>query len=66
MAMRHPWRLLMLALALLAPGAAHAQEATPAMPDDLVNLDHLRFLTQPVEIDGTPMALVHIYSEFPE
>lgn len=31
----------------------------------LVNLDHLKHLTEPVTIDGVEMALVHIYSEFP-
>jgi hypothetical protein len=44
-----------------------AQEATPSLNnDDLVNLDHLRFLTQPVTINDTEMAVVHIYSEYPE
>ena len=33
---------------------------------ELVNLDHLRFLTEAVEINGTEMALVHIYSEYPD
>ena len=42
-----------------------AQEATPLTPD-LVNLDHLRYLTEPVTIDGREMAVVHIYSETPD
>src|SRR5215213_9209588 len=33
---------------------------------DLVNLAHLRFLTEPVTIDGREMAIVHIYSETPD
>ncbi len=33
---------------------------------DLVNLSHLRFLTEPVTIDGRDMAIVHIYSEAPD
>lgn len=32
----------------------------------LVNLDHLKFLTEPVTIDGREMAIVHIYSEAPD
>lgn len=62
--------LFLMVMCLLASGIM-AQEMTPesdfpAAGDDLVNLDHLRFLTQPVTIDDTPMAIVHIYSEFPE
>src|SRR5688572_9899723 len=45
---------------LLGVGAVSAQDS------DLVNLDHLRFLTQPVTIEGREMAIVHIYSEFPD
>jgi hypothetical protein len=37
----------------------HAQE-------DLVNLDHLKHLTESVTIDGREMAIVHIYSEYPD
>jgi hypothetical protein len=37
-----------------------------AQETELVNLDHLRFLTQPVTIDDTDMAIVHIYSEAPD
>jgi hypothetical protein len=33
---------------------------------DVINLDHLRFLTESVTIDGREMALVHIYSEYPD
>ncbi len=50
---------LLLSFALV--GSVHAQE-TP----DLVNLDHLRFLTEPVTVDGRNMAIVHIYSEYPD
>lgn len=52
-----------LLLVLTASGVAHAQDATTP---DLVNLDHLRFLTETVTVDGQQMALVHIYSEFPD
>ena len=34
-----------------------------AQDGDLVNLDHLKYLTEPVTIDGRDMALVHIYAE---
>jgi hypothetical protein len=65
--MHHVLQVLLLFFMLVSVGSVMAQEATPpADRDDLVNLDHLRFLTEPVMIDGTPMAIVHIYSEFPE
>ncbi|MCC7209982.1 MAG: hypothetical protein IT323_21950, partial [Anaerolineae bacterium] len=51
-----------LILVLVIPGAAAAQ---PAGEDDLVNLSHLKFLTEPVTVDGREMAIVHIYSEYP-
>ncbi len=57
-------RWLLLIVLLLSGSGVMAQEANTG--DDLVNLDHLRFLTQPVTIDETPMAIVHIYSEYPE
>lgn len=56
--------LLLMVLLFLAGSGVMAQEVNES--DDLVNLDHLRFLTQPVTIDETPMAIVHIYSEYPE
>lgn len=31
-----------------------------------INLDHLRFLTEPIRVDGRDMAIVHIYSEAPD
>jgi Carbohydrate family 9 binding domain-like len=34
--------------------------------EDLVNLEHLKFLTETVTIEGEEMALVHIYSEAPD
>lgn len=54
---------LFTAAALLLSGAVAAQETGTA---DLVNLDHLMHLTEPVTIDGREMAIVHIYSEFPD
>jgi len=54
--------LMLLALiALLGSGSMPAL----SQAQDLVNLAHLRFLTEPVTIEGRPMALVHIYSEAP-
>ncbi|MBC8170211.1 MAG: hypothetical protein H7X77_01005, partial [Anaerolineae bacterium] len=53
-------RLALAALLLVMTIQVGAQAA------ELVNLDHLRFLTQPVTIDATDMAIVHIYSEAPD
>ena len=53
--------IFLTSLTLMPP--THAQTDSPG---DLVNLDHLAFLTQPVTIDDTPMAIVHIYSEAPD
>ena len=36
------------------------------MRDDLINLEHLLFLTEPITMDGRDAAIVHIYSEYPE
>lgn len=33
--------------------------------NELVNLEHLKYLTEPVTIDGREMAIVHIYAEYP-
>lgn len=52
--------LIIFALFLLS-GMAAAQEE-----NELVNLDHLRFLTEPVTVNGDDMAVVHIYSEYPD
>lgn len=52
---------LFIALVTLA-----ASTSPPARGDDLVNLDHLMFLTEIVTIDDREMALVHIYSEYPD
>jgi len=56
-------RLLLIAALLLTlwPGTGLAQEEA-----DLVNLDHLIYLTEPVTIGGREMALVHIYAEYPD
>lgn len=59
--------LLVLGLTLsgvpvMQPHTSTAQDA----PDDLVNLDHLRFLTEPIIVNGQEMAVVHIYSEYPD
>lgn len=66
--MRQCARLIVILLLCFGVSGVMAQESTPVptASDQLVNLDHLRFLTQPVTIDDTDMAIVHIYSEFPE
>ncbi len=38
----------------------------PAMRQGDINLAHLNFLTEPVQINGQDMAIVHIYSESPK
>ncbi len=53
---------LFLVLLLMVPVA----QATTSRQQELVNLDHLRFLTEPVVIAGQESAIVHIYSEYPE
>jgi hypothetical protein len=50
--------LLTVLIVLMPITSIHAQA-------DLVNLAHLRFLTEPIQVDGREMALVHIYSEYP-
>jgi Carbohydrate family 9 binding domain-like len=45
------------------PGAVSS--LTPTARSGLINPAHLDFLTEPVVIDGEPMAIVHIYSEYP-
>ncbi len=52
--------LVLAALGVLAPGSSFLAQA------DLVNLAHLRFLTEPIQVEGREMALVHIYSEYPK
>ncbi len=56
------WLLFTLVLLMITPLAA--QDDVPSA--ELVNLDHLKFLTESVSINGEDMALVHIYSEFPD
>ncbi|MBX3064788.1 MAG: hypothetical protein KF726_17525 [Anaerolineae bacterium] len=46
---------------MMASESVKAQSTT-----SLVNVDHLRFLTEPVTVDGREMAIVHIYSEVPD
>lgn len=55
---------VLLMVALL--GVAVPQNAAGAEEADLINLAHLRFLTEPITVDGREMALVHIYSEYPD
>lgn len=57
--------IVLLILGLVAQTLpASAQE--PPMRDDLINLEHLLFLTEPITMDGREAAIVHIYSEHPE
>ncbi len=56
--------LFLLTCLLLMAGVTVAQDDLPAA--DLVNLDHLQYLTEPVTVDGREMAIVHIYSEYPD
>lgn len=56
--MRYWMLVLLLGLVLAMP--------TTAQENELVNLAHLRFLTENLTIDGQDMAMVHIYSEYPE
>ncbi|MBN2304078.1 MAG: hypothetical protein JXQ72_06370, partial [Anaerolineae bacterium] len=55
---------ILFPLALSVP-ATTAQEGD-SMRHDLVNLDHLLFLTEPVTFGDQDVAIVHIYSEYPE
>lgn len=55
---------LVMVLAGSHVAAVRGQEDT--MRAGLINLEHLRFLTEPVRFDGQPMAIVHIYSEYPD
>lgn len=48
----------MLSVVSTSHSAAHAS--------DLINFDHLRYLTQPVTVAGHAMALVRIYAEYPD
>jgi len=41
------------------------QPVPPTERQGLVNPAHLDFLTEPIEVAGRPMAIVHIYSEAP-
>jgi len=52
--------MMLMAAALLTAVPLSAQDG------DLVNLDHLLHLTEPVTIDGQDMAVVHIYAEYPD
>jgi hypothetical protein len=56
------WILGVLILGLLLAPTVSAQD----VPEPLVNLAHLRHLTEPVVIDGEDMAIVHIYAEYPD
>src|SRR5690606_32167543 len=47
-AIARPYRLLLCLMMLVLSVTAAAAQDTDAVTDDLVNLDHLKFLTQPV------------------
>jgi hypothetical protein len=42
-----------------------APKLPPTVRHGLINAAHLDFLTEPIEVGGRPMAIVHIYSEAP-
>jgi hypothetical protein len=56
--------LLLSLLLLLGVFTVSGKDAPKA--DALVNLNHLEFLTEPVQWNGQDVALVHIYSEAPD
>lgn len=47
-------------------GATVLPGATPGSDRSPINLQHLNFLVEDVTIAGQPMAITHIYSEFPK
>ncbi|MFN8376113.1 MAG: sugar-binding protein [Anaerolineae bacterium] len=53
--------VLSVFLSFALVGGVEGQDAP-----DLVNLDHLRFLTEQVTVSAQTMAIVHIYSEAPD
>ncbi len=50
----------------VATPVATPPPVTQPLRDGVINLEHLQRLTEVVEWDDTPVALVHIYSEAPE
>lgn len=58
--------LIGLVMVLAGGNVAAVAAQEEAMRTGLINLDHLLFLTEPVHFGGQPMAIVHIYSEYPE
>lgn len=67
---RHPAPLLVAlligAIVLAGLKAPVAAQEGSTMRHGFVNLEHLLFLTEPVAFDGQDVAIVHIYSEYPE
>ncbi len=53
--------LILLLIVSFGVSISHAADDS-----GLINLAHLRFLTEPVAVDGREMAIVHIYSEKPD
>jgi hypothetical protein len=70
--MGKPYRALLAAPLLIVALIASFVPVPPttaqdvAMRDGLVNLDHLLFLTEPVMFGDQNVAIVHIYSEYPD
>ena len=58
--------LIGLVMVLAGGNVAAVAAQEEAMRTGLINLDHLLFLTEPVHFGGQPLAIVHIYSEYPE
>lgn len=60
------WRIGFAVIVLMAGFSSDLSAQEAHNSDDLVNLDHLRFLTEVVAVNEEPLALVHIYSEYPD
>ena len=58
--------LLLAVLIMLLAFAPRVPAQDDSMRDGLINLDHLLFLTEPVTFGDQDVAIVHIYSEYPE
>jgi hypothetical protein len=61
--MRRFYYVILLVFSLFLGIGLHPYSAKA---DELVNLEHLLYLTEPVTIDGRDMAIVHIYAEYPD
>ncbi len=58
--------LVLMLAAWFAPVLRTTAQDDDTMRDGLINLDHLLFLTEPVTFGDQHVAIVHIYSEYPD